>query len=164
MSGHATLCTSALRRRKQSFQPLTPVTLANVLGRDRALELAKLAARLTGLQHYRRMAEAVNGQNGGPVEAAHFLAAMFEGMGDICVIEDSPNGTCLIQREPRIVRGLSGDERDELLLCWIEIWRGAVQSHRAFMDVAATRMDDTLLWTIVECEVAASLPSLKARS
>jgi uncharacterized membrane protein YozB (DUF420 family) len=53
------------------------------------------------------------------------------------------------------VRGLSGDERDELLLCWIEIWRGAVQSHRAFMDVAATRMDDTLLWTIAECEVAA---------
>mgnify|MGYP000228627187 CR=1 FL=1 len=65
--------------------------LVNVLGRDRALELAMLTARLTGLQHYRRMAEAVGGVDGGPVEAARFLAAMFEGMGDTCVIEDDPN-------------------------------------------------------------------------
>ena len=126
--------------------------LVNVLGRDRALGLAKLAARLTGLQHYRRMAEAVSGEDGRPGEAARFLAAMFEGMGDVCVIEDGRNGrgTCLRQRQLRIVRGLSGDERDDLLACWIEIWRGAVHSHRAFMDVAATWTDDTLLWTIVE--------------
>ncbi|MEZ5987122.1 MAG: hypothetical protein R3B94_14345 [Hyphomonas sp.] len=44
--------------------------LANVLGHERALELCRLAARLTGLQHYRHMADAVGGVDGGPAQAA----------------------------------------------------------------------------------------------
>ena len=33
----------------------------------------------------------------------------------------------------RIVRGLAGPERDHLLACWVELWRGAIHSHREFM-------------------------------
>ncbi len=124
--------------------------LVGLLGRQRALELAMLAARLTGLQHYRRMAEAVAGIDGGPLDAAQFLAAMFEGMGDDCSIEPEPrgDGVGLTQRGLRIVRGLQGDERADLLACWIEIWRGAVHSHRAFMAVAAAQDGEALRWTV----------------
>ncbi len=124
--------------------------LVGVLGRDRALELAKHAARLTGLQHYRRMADAVGGVDGGPNDAARFLAAMFAGMGDDCSVEPSPgdDGVRITQRGLRIVRGANGDERADLLACWTEIWCGAVHSHRLFMDVAVAQIDDSLAWTI----------------
>lgn len=122
--------------------------LVGVLGRARALELAKTAARLTGLQHYRRMADAVGGVDGGPHDAARFLAAMFEGMGDDCDIVEEDGGVRLDQRGLRIVRGLQGDERADLLACWIEIWRGAVHSHRAFMAVVVTPAADSLLWKL----------------
>ncbi len=126
--------------------------LVGVLGRERALELAQHAARLTGLQHYPRMAQAVGAVDAGPLQAAQFLAAMFEGLGDDCSVEPGPGGAgaCLTQRGLRIVRGLEGDERADLLACWIETWRGAVHSHRAFMDVAVTQGDDTLRWVITE--------------
>lgn len=123
--------------------------LLGVLGRERGLELAKTAARLTGLQHYRRMAEAVGGIDGGPADAARFLAAMFEGMGDECEVAAADDGGVrLAQRGLRIVRGLDGDERADLLACWVEIWRGAVHSHRAFMELAVTVADDALHWSV----------------
>ena len=122
--------------------------LVNVLGHDRALELCCLAARLTGLQHYRHMADAVGGVDGGPVQAADFLAAMFVGMGDVCRVEASGNRAVLHQSGLRIVRGLDGGERGALLACWIEIWRGAVHSQRAFMDVEVEPASEGLTWTI----------------
>ncbi|WP_321490927.1 hypothetical protein [uncultured Hyphomonas sp.] len=122
--------------------------LVNVLGQGRALELCHLAARLTGLQHYRRMADAVGGMDGGPAEAAEFLAAMFVGMGDEARAEPAGDGAVVRQSGLRIVRGLDGAERDNLLSCWIEIWRGAVHSQRAFMDVACEPSADGLNWRI----------------
>lgn len=122
--------------------------LVNVLGPVRALALCRLAARLTGLQHYRHMADAVGGVEGGPVEAAEFLAAMFSGMGDVTRIEPAGEGATVHQSGLRIVRGLEGAERENLLSCWIEIWRGAVNSQRAFMDVACVQSDEELVWQI----------------
>ena len=122
--------------------------LVNVLGRERALELCHLAARLTGLQHYRHMAEAVGGRDGGPEEAAGFLAAMFAGMGDDCRVDSIDDGAVLHQTGLRIARGLEGAERDTLLSCWIEIWRGAVHSQRMFMDVDCSVSETGLVWRI----------------
>ncbi|HPE48172.1 MAG TPA: hypothetical protein PLR76_07240 [Hyphomonas sp.] len=124
--------------------------LANVIGEARTLELGKLAARLTGLQHYPRMAEAVGGVDGGPEEAAAFLAAMLAGMGD--EVEAGRDGAAVTLRHTglRIARGIEGEERERLLACWTEIWRGAVASHRRFIDVAVAPHADGLLWTLTE--------------
>ena len=48
----------------------------------------------------------------------------------------------------RIVRDIDGSGRGTLLACWIELWRGAVASHRQFMEVDAKAEGDALLWTI----------------
>ncbi|MAS42691.1 MAG: hypothetical protein CML46_13285 [Rhodobacteraceae bacterium] len=122
--------------------------LAGVLGRDRARELAGLSARLTGLQHYPRMAEAVGGVDGGPAEAAGFLAAMFGGMGDATALEVSGSRAVIRQSGLRIARGLDGAARDDLLAAWTELWRGAVASHRAFMSVEVAPEGDGLAWTV----------------
>ena len=45
-------------------------SLVQVLGRQRAEELGKRAALLTGLQHYRVMAERVGGVDGEVMDAA----------------------------------------------------------------------------------------------
>ena len=123
--------------------------LAAAIGGEKALEYGKRAARLTGLQHYRRMADAVGGIDGGPKDAADFLAAMFRGMGDGVDAQDAGDGAVsLRQTGLRIVRGLAGPERETLLACWIELWQGAVASHRQFMEVEVAPDGDTLLWTI----------------
>ena len=123
--------------------------LVRVLGEARALEHGKLAARLTGLQQYRHLSGSVGGVDGGPEEAAAFLRAMFLGMGDRTEARSAASGAArLRQTGLRIVRGLAGSERDHLLACWIELWRGAVHSHRRFMAVEAETDGDALLWTI----------------
>ena len=92
--------------------------LVPVIGEAKTLEHGKLAARLTGLQHWRPMAGAVGG----------VVALRHTGL--------------------RIVRGLTGPERDHLLACWVELWRGAVHSHREFMAVDAKIDGDAVLWNI----------------
>lgn len=123
--------------------------LVPVIGEAKTLEHGKLAARLTGLQNRRDLAGAVGGVDGGPKEAAEFLRAMFQGMGDAAEAEDAgPGGVALRHTGLRIVRGLAGPERDRLLACWIELWRGAVHSHREFMAVDADFDGDALIWRI----------------
>jgi len=123
--------------------------LVHAIGEVKALEHGKLAARLTGLQHYRQMAGAVGGVDGGPKEAAEFLRSMFQGMDDGVEVDNAgPDLVALRQSGLRIVRGLAGSERDDLLRCWIELWRGAVASHRAFMTVDAELDTHSILWTI----------------
>ena len=123
--------------------------LCAVLGRKRALELGKLSARLTGLQQYRAMADYVGAVDGGPAEAAEFLSAMFAGMGDTCRIVPDGGQVHIEQTGLRIVRGLDGEAREVLLACWIELWRGAVHSHRAFMNIEARPDGDTIDWSIL---------------
>ncbi|MGE3581311.1 MAG: hypothetical protein AB7J28_07850 [Hyphomonadaceae bacterium] len=120
-----------------------------MIGDVKALEQLKLAARLTGLQHYQRMREAIGGVDGGPREAAAFIAAMFAGMGDDCTIEHADEQSVRLRHEGlRIARGLEGEERALLLRCWAEIWRGAVHSHRRFMDVDVTETGSALIWEV----------------
>ncbi len=123
--------------------------LIETVGEAKALEHGRRAARLTGLQHYRQMAGAVGGVDGGPREAADFLAAMFRGMGDGAEVEDAGGGAVSLRHTGlRIVRGIDGSGRGTLLACWIELWRGAVASHRQFMEVEAEPEGDALFWTI----------------
>ena len=124
--------------------------LVAVLGAERALELGHLSARLTGLHHYKTMAAAVGAEEGGPESAANFLSNLLRGMGDETRIEkDGAADTFAVhQKGLRIVRGLEGEERDNLLSCWIEIWKGAVAAHRTFMKVEVTPVDQGLSWSI----------------
>ncbi len=122
--------------------------LAAVLGRERAVELGRLSARLIGLQEYPRLAAAVGGEDAGPAEAAAFLAAIFAGMGDAASVETAGAATTLRHEGLRIVRGLEGEAREDLLACWIELWRGAVASHRAFIEVEARPQGEALRWTL----------------
>jgi hypothetical protein len=124
--------------------------LVGVIGRERALELGTSAARLTGLQNWRRISTAIGTGDGGPDEAARLLAEMFRGMGDDVTITDQNDDASVILRQGglRIVRGLSAGEREDLLACWIEIWRGVVHAHRDFMDVGVQTSVESLEWTI----------------
>ena len=125
--------------------------LTEVVGRVRTLELAKRAARLTGLQNYSMLAEAVGVRDGGAAESAKFLNAIMSGMGDVCTITRLHDEEAeLTQSGLRIVRGLEGDAREDLLACWVELWRGAIQSQRRFMSVDVREQTDALVWTIRE--------------
>lgn len=122
--------------------------LVGVIGPERALDIGKRAARLTGLQHYRHMADAVGCVDGDVADASGFLAIAFAGMGDETELETSADRrfATLHQRGLRIVRGMEGDDRDNMLSCWIELWRGAVSSHRAFIDTGVEDRGDALVW------------------
>ncbi|MEP1142190.1 MAG: hypothetical protein ABJH52_00590 [Henriciella sp.] len=123
--------------------------LVETVGRERASELAKRAARLTGLQQFPAIAEAIGASEGGPNEAADFLQCAMLGMGDDCTVKTSENGAVQVtQSGLRIVRGLDADARNALLECWIELWRGAIQSNRRFFDVRCDIEPDELVWTI----------------
>ena len=110
--------------------------LAQVVGAERAQSLAQRAARLIGLQHYPVMARQVGAVDGGVQDAAFFLQSMMQGMGDSCSLTVQPDGSVVVlQHGLRILRGLEGITRENLLASWIELWRGAIHSHRAFMDL-----------------------------
>jgi hypothetical protein len=124
--------------------------LVAVLGEIRALELAKLAARLTGLQHFQQMAETLGATEGGPKAAAEFLCTMFQGMGDTAELKPGAAAENVEVHHAglRIVRGLAGPERKQLLECWTELWYGAVASHREFMSIEAKSTEDAVIWSI----------------
>ncbi len=127
--------------------------LANVVGQERSLELGKLAAKLTGLQHYQAMAKKTGASDGGCQEAASFLSTMLQGMGDEVRLELGKCGktATLNQTGLRVLRGIElSEERENLLACWIELWRGAIHSHQTFMEVSVTAFDDRLEWLISE--------------
>lgn len=126
--------------------------LIRVVGRSRGVELGATAARLIGLQQYVHLARSVDAHDGDVHDAAHFLAAMFEGMGDnAAVARVAASGTATVKHEGlRIVRNLEGNERRDLLTCWIELWKGTIASHRAFMDVNVDLQDreNALVWVL----------------
>ena len=123
--------------------------LIQVLGPEAAKAHARQAARLTGLQNYAALADAVQIEEGGAAEAATFFAAAMSGLGDDCQIEACENQTQrVIQSGIRIARGLPRDLRHDLLECWTELWRGAIHAQRAFLQVDCTISETQLIWTI----------------
>ena len=69
-------------------------------------------------------------------------------MGDTIKRSDKPNQIILQQRPLRIIRGIEGEEREVVLTCWVELWRGALQSHREFMDLKIQNIGDELIWCL----------------
>ena len=123
--------------------------LSDVIGRKRTLELGMRAARLTGLQQYPAMARAIGAKDDGPAGSAAFMKSVMFGMGDAAEINQSEDGQVqIIQSGLRIVRGIDGSLREDILSCWIELWRGMIHSQRDFMDVSCERKSEQLIWTI----------------
>ena len=81
-------------------------------------------------------------------DAAVFLTSVLAGMGDTVdgYIGADRRSATVRQHGLRIVRGMTGDDRDIMLSCWTELWRGAVSSHRQFIDVWVEARDDALTW------------------
>ena len=46
------------------------------------------------------------------------------------------------------MRGLAVDEAENLIACWIEIWRGAIHAQRQFMQVDCEFRAGDLYWRI----------------
>ena len=126
--------------------------LSQVVGAERAQALAQRSARLTGLQHYPVMGGQVGAVDGSVQDAADFLQSMMIGMGDECSVAAQTDGSVIVlQRGMRVARGLDGSTRENLLASWIELWRGAIHSHRTFMDLSCAvdgEAPDTIRWTI----------------
>ncbi|MEM1161747.1 MAG: hypothetical protein AAGJ28_12495 [Pseudomonadota bacterium] len=120
------------------------VTLSAAIGDDEATALAAEAARLTGLQAWRSMSDAVDSKDGGPGEAALLLERMFIGIGD-SVERDA---AIIKQSGLRILKDVEADHLKAVLTPWIELWRGAVHAHRNFMDLDVDYRDDQLIWTV----------------
>lgn len=126
--------------------------LAGVIGRDPATEIGKRAARLTGLQHYSHMASPTGCIDGGVADAARFLHMAFDGMGDSVAMTLAPDDQTASLRQSgiRFVRGIEGADRDTLITCWIELLRGAISAHRAFIDVNVQQDGAELIWSLKE--------------
>lgn len=122
--------------------------LSETIGRDRAVELGKRAARLTGLQQYPALSAAVGAVDGDASNAADFLASILAGMGDACEVTRDGEDMLVTQTGLRVARGIEGTARDDLLACWQELWGGAIASHRAFMSVNCDAGHDQLVWRI----------------
>ncbi len=123
--------------------------LTAVLGREKAVQLGRRAARLTGLQHYSTMAKSVGVSEGGAQEAAEFIARMMLGMGDEAFLSSEGTDAFSIRQSGlRVVRGMENPHRGDLLNCWIELWRGAIDSQRAFLSVQCEVKETELLWRI----------------
>ena len=124
--------------------------LSEVIGAARTRELGRRAARLTGLQNFPALARAVDAKEGGVRAAAEFLERVMAGMGDDCTIDQDGTRLRVTQTGLRIVRGLEGAARAAVLDCWIELWRGAIDSGRAFLDVSCEVSAEQLIWTLTE--------------
>lgn len=122
------------------------IQLSEVIGQDRARDIGMRAARLTGLQQYRHMADRLGCTDGDLQDVASFLHRALPGMGDTVSLEGTGADVHLTEAGLRIVRGIDGPNRSMVLDCWCELWRGAIASHRAFIDVRVEHGNDALHW------------------
>ena len=92
------------------------------------------------------MANSLDGIDGSLDDAAEFLITALEGMGDNISRTNETDQIILRQSPLRVIRGLEGEEREVLLTCWVELWRGLIQSHREFMRLRFEDKGSELIW------------------
>ena len=73
---------------------------------------------------------------------------MFSGMGDDAVVEGRAGSATVRHAGLRVVRGLTGDERDLLLHCWQHLWQGTMSSQRQLKTLECRPDGDGLQWLI----------------
>jgi len=122
--------------------------LAGVIGQVEACELAGRAARLIGLQYFPETAAMIGAQDGDLDAAVHYLASMFEGMGDSVSIHRRQGAIEIEQRSLRVIRGLPEDEAELVFGCWAELWKGTASSQRQLKVLEVEREDTTALWQL----------------
>ncbi len=121
--------------------------LAGVIGVAETLELGGLAAKLIGLQYFAETAAMVDARDGDIADAGTYLARMFAGMGDTVHVGSDPS--VLEHRGLRIIRGIDEGESELVLRCWIELWKGELQSHQVRLQLDADVQPDCVIWRIV---------------
>lgn len=127
------------------------VALTHVLGSTQTLTVVSRCARLIGLQYYAATAAMIGAHDGGADAAARYLKGMFVGMGDMATLTAGDADIAQVtQHGARILRGIEAPADAELLLqCWGELWRGAVRSHQAMLDLQWERTGpDTIEWRV----------------
>lgn len=124
--------------------------LLPLLGARMTVELGGLTGRLIGLQYYAETARDLEISDGDATTAAELLIRVFAGMGDACSMDkDDGAGTATVaQSSLRIVRGMSGEERQTLLACWVEIWRGMLRAFRTIKSIETLPHGEGLVWKI----------------
>jgi len=90
----------------------------------------------------------VGAVDGSLVDAADYLARMFDGMGDETSIDDQGDRVIVRHRGLRIVRGMSGQERDAQLKIWAQLWQGTMSSQRELKKLEAHVSEESIGWQI----------------
>lgn len=128
--------------------------LEAVLGTERAQELGGKAARLIGLQYFQETRQLVGTEDGGLESGANYLQRMFQGMGDSVevVSRQEEEQIKLIHSGLRIVRDLSGGQKELVLHCWQQLWLGAMSSMRQRKNLHYELQADKICWTLSSAE------------
>ena len=126
------------------------IALREIAGIKKAREYGVHVGRLIGAQYYQSLAKKVGLVEGGPKEVVEFMSVVMKGLGDKCFdIKHSVDSSEFRQRIPRFLYE-NQEDSDFLILCWIEIWKGIVISHRLFMEAVCEIHDEVkeFQWTI----------------
>ena len=126
--------------------------LAKVIGESDTLELAGRAAKLIGLQYASQTREILEVDDGDLLSAAHYLQSMFEGLGDTVETHQDADHIILKQQGLRIVRGITGAERELLLKIWVQLWQGALASFRRMKSLHVEVQGEAIIWQMSEIE------------
>jgi len=122
--------------------------LREVVGREKAQALACLAARLIGLQYFADTAERVGAIDGDLTDGAVYLERMFKGMGDEVSVQVRGDAVHLNHAGLRVVRGLNHQDKELVLTCWQQLWRGAMSAQRSLKSLTCEPDGDGLIWRL----------------
>lgn len=122
--------------------------LVGVMDPNEAIELARRAATLIGLQYFQETAGMIGAADEDLSALGDYLATMFRGMGDEVTVEESASELRINHRGLRVIRGLPDDEAEVVFDCWAQLWIGAARSQRAMKKVTVERNGDQAQWTV----------------
>jgi hypothetical protein len=126
------------------------VELSHVIGAEQTTLLGGRAARLIGLQYLAETRSLVGVADGDLGSALAYLTLLFSGLGDAVEAKITDENVVVIQSGLRIVRGLEGEDRQIVLNCWIELWRGALASFQQMKTVEVEIRENEIVWQVKE--------------